>query len=361
MAANAAANTSTGAPPAAAPQATTRADPSQGMSAEFQQQVVRVLAAHETAVNQMKQQLELDFLVYDEGLKQELQGAMADNTGTGATPKRVTAFRVVVSRLVLDDIRGGRRLEAESNENLAAALLRFKPKKDTPRDGYPWVFTLAPGVGVTQNFREALADLAAHGGNERVKVRRPLPYWGPTVSALAQSVLGKDTKGKGKNKGGKDGKKGKGKGGKDKGGKGKGKDQPAGKGASRATAPPRFALPTDAPPAGAPAATTTVPCASTTAAPVLATKAPTTPVLYGTRVDGDEVVPLVSSENSAGSTQTYASLVAADEAFTVDAEMAFESGKRENTEAGEDQPGLKKSNSPVVERLGKKAAQAGNP
>ena len=174
------------------------------LSTEFQQQAVRALTAHETALNQMKANLELDFLVYDEGLKQELVDTAADNTGN--TPKRVAAFKVVVARLLADEIPGARRLEAETNENLVAALLRFKPKKDTPREGFPWVWTLAPGVGVTQNFREAVSDLAAHGGNERLKVRRPLQYWGLAVSALAQTVLGKDGKAKGKGKGGKDSK-----------------------------------------------------------------------------------------------------------------------------------------------------------
>ena len=165
----------TAAPNAAAPAAPAAAAAPEGfaLSNEFQQQVVRVLAAHETALNQVKQQLELDFLVYDEGLKQELVDVVADTTGN--PPKRVAAFKVVVGRLLADEIPGARRLEAETNENLAAALLRFKPKKDTPKDGFPWVWTLAPGVGVTQNFREAVSDLAAHGGNDRLKVRRPLP------------------------------------------------------------------------------------------------------------------------------------------------------------------------------------------
>ena len=57
-----------------------------------------------------------------------------------------------------------------------------------------------------------MADLVASGGNSRVQIRRPQQFWGPAVSALAQSVLGKEkgekgTKGKDKGKG--KGKKGK--------------------------------------------------------------------------------------------------------------------------------------------------------
>ena len=196
---------------------------------DFQVAVARALTAHETTLNLAKQQLELDLLLVDEGLKQEVVDALASAGPTAV--KRVVAIKVVTGRLLADEIPGGRRLAGESDQHLADSILRFKPKQakhDTPRDGKPWVWTLAPSFGATQNFREALADLAANGGNERLKVRRPQVFWGPAVRALAEGVLGKDVKGKGK--GDKNDGKGKGKDGKGKGKKGQRQKQRQGQG-----------------------------------------------------------------------------------------------------------------------------------
>ena len=295
--------------------------------AEFQAHVTRALTAHETAVNLAKQEVELDFLLGDEKLKQEMVDALAADSGS--TPKRVVAFKVVTARLVADEVPGARRLAAESEQNLTDGILRFKSRHFEPREGKPWVFSLAPGLGVTQNFREALADLAACGGNERLKVRRPLLHWGPAVSTLAQSVLGKDKS----KKGGKEGSKGKGKGGKDKGkkgrGKGKGKEKTA---ATNNAVPPAAAF---VPPA-APPPTQTVPSGGSTPTLPAETAEPT----------------VAASEPSSGSTAppaTYASLAADDEANFLDAEMGVAGGKRDGDKALSAHVPFKKS-SPSVER-----------
>ena len=298
---------------------------------EFQTQVARALTAHESSLNQLRQQLELDFLVYDAEVKQQLEDALASHVPTGGTPKRVSTFKLVLARLVADGVPGGRRLDSESKEHLTSSLLRFKPKKPTPKNNYPWVFTLAPAVGATQNFREALADLAAHGGNDRVKVRKPLSNWGPAVSLLAERVLGKDVKGKGKDKGKeKDGKKGKGKGSKSKdGGRGKGKDKPA---AFVRTAPPPAAL---VPPTGPPPLQTAARSGSST--PTLPEE-PTEAALTGGPSASSGAAPL----------QTYANLAAVDENAALDAEMDLDRPKREAE--GSTAVPFKKSNSPAAER-----------
>ena len=273
---------------------------------EFQVLATKAICAHETATKQAKAQLEVDFLLQDEGLKQEMADAMAAAVGND---KRVTAFKLVTTRLLADQIPGARRLSAESDEHLRDGLLRFKPQHVTAKEGKPWVWSLAPGHGITQNFREALADLVASGGNSRVQIRRPQQFWGPAVSALAQSVLGKEkgekgTKGKdkGKGKGNKDKDKGqvvtKGK------GKGRGRGQGHGKGKTVDVAPAAaFVVPAEAP-------------------PVLA---------------------------SSGASPSYAALAAADDDSMVSAEVGYESAKRDG-ELLEPPIPMKKSNSPAADR-----------
>ena len=175
-------------------------------------------------------------------------------------------------------------------------------------------------------------------------MRRPQVHWGPAVRALAEGVLGKDTKGKGKGSGDKG--KGKGQGGKGKGkgdnSKGKGKNKkPSASTAATTAVPPPGAL---QPLTGAPPATTAQ-----------------TGVAGEVRKEGDKVVPASSDANSASSgipqPQTYASLAVADEQSALDATMSVASGKREG-EQEENPPVFKNSGSPVVERRGK--AKRGN-
>ena len=300
---------------------------------DFQVAVARALTAHETTLNLAKQQLELDLLLVDEGLKQEVVDALASAGPTAV--KRVVAFKVVTGRLLADEIPGGRRLAGESDQHLADSILRFKPKQakhDTPRDGKPWVWTLAPSFGATQNFREALADLAANGGNERLKVRRPQVFWGPAVRALAEGVLGKDVKGKGK--GDKNDGKGKGKDGKGKGKKGKDKSKDKSRGKEKNEGKAKDAVPAAAfvPPTEPPPSTASTPTAEFGVSETAATENP----------------------SSGSGTQSYAALVAEDEASSLDAEMAHL--KRESKDVPEAAAPLKKSNSPVVERRPTKAA-----
>ena len=186
------------------------------------------------------------------------------------------------------------------------------------------MWSLAPGHGITQNFREALADLVASGGNSRVQIRRQQQFWGPAVAALAQSVLGKEKGEKGKK--GKDKGKGKGKGNKDKDkgqvetkGKGKGRGKAGGHGKGKTVdAPPAAAF---VPPAEAP------------------------PGVNAVDVDMDATPVLASS----GASPSYAALAAADEGSMIDAEFGYESAKRDG-ELLEPPIPMKKSNSPAADR-----------
>ena len=195
---------------------------------KFQQLVVTTLLAHEIQLGEQKQALDVELLLWDEKLKDEVHTAWTDPNATG--DKRVTVIQLIADRFVTDGVPGGKRLRAETKEHLADSVVRFraKPFKE-PKEGKPWRFQLTPSLAQTDNFRSALSDLVASGGNDKVMVRRPQIRVGPAVSELAEKVLGK-SKGKGKSKltdskgSGKGGPKGKGKGGKNKGDKsGKGK------------------------------------------------------------------------------------------------------------------------------------------
>ena len=212
--------------------------------------VVRALLAHETNLNQVKQCVEVDFLLHDEGLKQSVLDTADEGAG-----RRMKVFQLVTARLKADGVPGGTRLDSTSEEHLWDSLLRFKSRFDLPKEGAPWKFTLALSMGASNNFREAIADLVASGGNDRIQIRRPQSFLGPAVAELASTVLGKSKAAKGKGKGkakGKEGGKSKkgsegqvqGKGGKGgKGGRGKGK----GKAKNQVPPPPEFSVPPGAP------------------------------------------------------------------------------------------------------------------
>ena len=207
------------------------------------QQIAMALWAQEREIKEMKQQLETDILVFDEGIKAKLVTALAGD-GKG---KRVRAFKALVVEIAKDRWPGTNRLSEASDKTLEESLLRFKSWHKTPVNGKPWKFTLALGISAPTLVREAVGDLAAHGGTAgRVLFRRPLPTVGPTVQRLCDSVLpeGKGPTAKGKGKG-----KGKHKGGYKDGGKGKhgGKAADGGKGHQDAWAHAAFG---PAPPAG---------------------------------------------------------------------------------------------------------------
>ena len=209
-----------------------------GSQQAFQEAVTRALIAHDRELGEVKQATQIDLLVCDPKLKQEAFDAWHT---AGLTDKRVEVLKVLAQRCVQDGIPGGTRLLAETNLNLSNSLLRFKPRfPDSLKEGSPWKICVTFSLGASSTFRGAFSDMIAHGGNERLKIRRPLVLPGRSVQELAQTVLGKDLKGKGKGKGGKAGK-GKDKSGKtkDKGKAGKGKDKSAT--TARSASPPPVA------------------------------------------------------------------------------------------------------------------------
>ena len=91
----------------------------------FETQVTRALVAHEQAVLELRQSVEVDVVLWDAKLKQELQDVYATNPGGD---KRVPAFKLVVARLVNDNANGAAALAEIDNESLGKSIVRFKPK-----------------------------------------------------------------------------------------------------------------------------------------------------------------------------------------------------------------------------------------
>ena len=287
-----------------------------GSQQAFQEAVTRALIAHDRELGEVKQATQIDLLVCDPKLKQEAFDAWHT---AGLTDKRVEVLKVLAQRCVQDGIPGGTRLLAETNLNLSNSLLRFKPRfPDSLKEGSPWKICVTFSLGASSTFRGAFSDMIAHGGNERLKIRRPLILPGRSVQELAQTVLGKDLKGKGKGKSGKAGK-GKNKGGKnkDKGKAGRGKDKAAATVAPRSVSPPPVAASSGANPTATPIPEMTPPLSA----------------------------PPGKAEAEAGS---YAAAAASDESAQL---LAEGSAKRAGEDdCDKDAPGLKKSNSPAAER-----------
>ena len=164
------------------------------------QQIAMALWAQEREIKELKQQLETVILVFDEGIKAKLATALAGD-GKG---KRVRAFKALIVEIAKDRWPGTNRLSEASYKTLEESLLRFKSWHRTTAKGNLWKLTLALGISASTLVREAVGDLAAHGGTVgRVLFRRPLPTVGPTAQRVCDSVLpeGKGTTAKGKGKG----------------------------------------------------------------------------------------------------------------------------------------------------------------
>jgi hypothetical protein len=194
--------------------------------AEFEA-VAALALATDAGIQRLRAQLELDVLVADGGLKAELQRVMALEGGNA--PPRVRLFRTVVEVLRAGEVAGGNRLAGASDEELSNLLLRFAPAFREPLPDRPWRWNLALSTSAGTTERGAVADLAAHGGNERVMVRRPRQNPGGLSLTVEKLVFparadAREAKGKAKGKGkvGKGMGKGGGKGGKGKGDKGRG-------------------------------------------------------------------------------------------------------------------------------------------
>jgi hypothetical protein len=165
----------------------------------------RAALVHEWNIKELQQQTQLDLLVKDEGTKQEVLRALGDETS--GEPRKVRCFRALVERLKADGVAGTTRLWDATASELKHADLRCKSPHDFPVEGKVWKFQLALSVSAGGELREALSDLAASGGSERVLARHPQAYLGPVCEEIAERIgKGKGVKGK---KGGKDGKKGK--------------------------------------------------------------------------------------------------------------------------------------------------------
>ena len=157
--------------------------------------VTCVLVAHERNILNFRQQLELDILIQDEGLKVAVQTAVGEGE---PRLKRVRAFLAVCQALVPDGVPGVDRIVSASPQSVAESILRFKPAHAEPRTGWQWKWTLALGPSATNRVRDGVADLAAHGGVAgKVLVRRPQLYLGPLVQELANQHLPQGGKGRG--------------------------------------------------------------------------------------------------------------------------------------------------------------------
>ena len=304
---------------------------------EFKQQVVRALMAHDRELNDMKQATQIDLLLVDEKLKQDAFDLWQT---TGLPDKRVSVLRTIIQRCLDDQIPGGTRLNAESDVNLGNSLLRFRPRyPESTKAGSPWKISVTFSLAATRMFLEAFSDMIAHGGNERLKIRRPLSLPGRAVTELAQNVLGKDLKGKGK-----------GKGSKDYSGKGKHKGKGKGKAKTLQTAPPRRsaspALPTHT--ASAPSGRTDSDRAADRAKESAAPAMSPPPIVADPNapqamINSSEMTPLAP-------TLTYAAAVASDEGAQMMGETTTTTSKRTSDSTVAEEPGLKKSNSPNPER-----------
>ena len=192
--------------------------------------LAKTVLAQERAMAEIRQSVEVDFLIVDDAVKGSVVTATsAIGKGKGkTTEKKIESLRAVLEALHEDQTPGTRRLLEVTRATLGESVVRFKPRKDTPLTGYVWKFTLALSLAATPKVKEALADLVASGGSARVLVRRPESKLGPLANEVAARFGLPGNKSKGKGKGDK-GDPNKGKGpwgtyGKDSGGKG-GKDK----------------------------------------------------------------------------------------------------------------------------------------
>ena len=93
----------------------------------------RAVVAHEREVKELKQQAELDLLIRDEGIKLAVVAAQqGDPAG-----RRVSVLKAICGPLI-GKVQGCTRIVEASNISLGESVLRLKPKKPTPREGYQW-------------------------------------------------------------------------------------------------------------------------------------------------------------------------------------------------------------------------------
>jgi hypothetical protein len=169
--------------------------------------------AQETTLNALRAQLELDIVVFDEGLKGRIHDELKK---LGEVPPRVRAFKLVVQHWLSKGTAGSTRLSEAKDADLGALLLRFRPLFRDPAPGKPWRFTLAIGQGAGKHEREAIADLANAGGSQEVLVRRPRQGLGKKAQDVEKRFFperAEERERKGKSKGKGRGGKGKGRGG----------------------------------------------------------------------------------------------------------------------------------------------------
>ena len=173
----------------------------------------KLVLTHENEISQLKQQLQLDFLLVHADLKKAVLAAVEHGPSVG---KAVRAFKEVIAVLVADGVPGAARLRSASDQSLKELVLKFASPHKKPLEGKVWRWTLQLSTSASGPLREAVADVAAEGGSSRVLVRRPLSRPGPMALALEALVYperaaNRENKGKAKGKGGKEGK-GKGRG-----------------------------------------------------------------------------------------------------------------------------------------------------
>ena len=175
--------------------------------------IARLALAHEREIRELRQAQDVDFVLVSTEAKRGVQRAVVEaEPGPGV---RTVAFRATLAALSSDGGDSGPpgtgRLSAASDKDLLELLLRFRPRHKEPIADRPWAWTATLALTARPTLREALADLAASGGNEAVLLRRPQIRMGPLATALA-NVVYPDGKGGGKGTG-----------------KGKGKGKPPGK------------------------------------------------------------------------------------------------------------------------------------
>ena len=146
----------------------------------------KLLLAHDADIANIRQQLELDFIVKSETVKANLVNVMADGEARG---KGKRAFREVVAQLYRSSVPGTTRLYNASDTDMGNLILRFKPHPHkNPLAGKPWRFVFAMSTSAPPDLREGVAALAAAGGDDRVIIRRPLARMGPLARELEEFV-----------------------------------------------------------------------------------------------------------------------------------------------------------------------------
>ena len=91
-----------------------------------------LLLAHEVRLLQLGQQVELDFVITSETVKQEVELALGNGDPKG---KGLRAWKAVAQRLLADGCRGCTRLNDMSDATLKESVLRFKGLHDSPLEG----------------------------------------------------------------------------------------------------------------------------------------------------------------------------------------------------------------------------------